>query len=271
MSFDVKPDDIGSVCVVGLGQIGGSLAFSLSKKGFKVFGISRKKETVEKALKLGIIHDGGNDLNILRNSDFDVVFLAVHLSLYKEIMEVMRGFRGILSDVGSVKRGFALLCQDFGFNFAGSHPIAGTEKSGIDSASPELFEGKICIVSGWSSDEAKNKVSKIWEIVGCRVIFMSPEEHDRTLAFISHLPHVIAFSVLNSIPDIPFMGGSLSDITRVAKSPPEMWVDIFLENSDMVEFALQTFINELHKFRVLINEKNREKILQYILNAKKKI
>ena len=269
MSADAK--EIKRICVIGLGQIGGSLAFSLSKKGFEVFGISRSRDTVKKAKEKGIISDGGTDLSEVEKLDFDVVFLAVHLSLYRDVMEKIRGFRGILSDVGSVKRSFANLCDEFGFEFAGSHPIAGTEKSGIDSASDELFEGKVCVISGWSSDRAKEKISHIWEVIGSRVIYMSPEEHDRTLAFISHLPHVIAFSVLRALPRISFMGGSLSDITRVARSPAEMWADIFTENSDMLVFALQTFISEIEKFKISIKEKNREKLLQYILDAKKNI
>lgn len=261
------------ICIIGLGQIGGSLALSLRKKGNYIYGISRRKETIEYAVQNGIIDDGDTKI---KKTDFDVIFLAVHLGLYEDYMKKLKGFSGILSDVGSVKRIFFSIAKRGGFRFAGSHPIAGTEKSGITSADEKLFDGKFCIVSGWSDTQAKNEICDIWKSVGAKVVFMSPQKHDEFVCAISHLPHVIAFSLVNStykirkrFPNI--FGGSFKDITRVVQSPEEMWTDILVYNSDLVLKYAENYLTEIKKFLGMIRTKQKHKILKYIISAKKRL
>lgn len=265
-----------TVCVIGLGQIGGSLAWALSEKKNRVIGISRRKETVEKAEKMGIISKGFTEITKEALKESDIVILSTHLGLYSEILKKIRGFEGVVSDVGSVKSKFAKICEKYRFRFAGAHPIAGTEKSGLESANPQMFENKICIISGWSDETSKRIISQIWKDVGSKVIYLEPDEHDELLAFLSHLPHAIAFSVVQAsfkarMKNKEVMGGSFKDITRVVASPAEMWADIFAENSKFVSKSISRFISEIKKIQKLIMSKDREKILRYILESKEKI
>lgn len=262
------------ICVIGLGQIGGSLASALKRKGKYVYAISRREKTIEHAIKEGIVDDG--DTEMREPIDFDVVFLAVHLSLYENYMKRLSGFSGILSDVGSVKRTFYELARRNVSRFVGCHPVAGTEKSGVLASDPEIFKDKYCIIAGWSDEGSKKTIASLWSEIGARVVFMSPKAHDRLLSAISHLPHVIAFSVVNSTYGVrkkhkEIFGGSYRDITRVAASPAEMWADILVSNSDYVAQHIRMQINEMKKLMLMIKGKRRDRVLKYILNVKKKL
>ncbi|MCS7212672.1 MAG: prephenate dehydrogenase [Candidatus Calescibacterium sp.] len=266
------------VCIIGLGQIGGSLALALRKNKKFVYGISRNKDTIDYAVSKGIISDGSSDIN-LKNFDkenFDIIFLAVHLGLYEHYIKKLKGFGGILSDVGSVKRVFYRLSKQNGFRFVGCHPIAGTQMSGIESADSNLFLDKYCIISGWSDENSKDVISNLWKEVGAKISFMSPKNHDKFVSAISHLPHIIAFSIVNSTYSIRknnsgIFGGSFKDIIRVAESPAEMWADIFLYNSDFVVKQTEKQLAEMKKLIHMIKNKQRNKILKYILKTKQKI
>jgi len=264
------------ICVIGLGQIGGSLASGLRQSGEWVYGISKKKETVDYAIRNNIIDDGATEINLREIDNFDVIFLAVHLGLYEEYIKRLRQFSGILSDVGSVKRTFYTLSKKSGIRFVGCHPIAGTEKSGITSADPNIFKGKYCIISGWSDKSSKEVVEGLWKKIGAETICMSPKYHDKLLCAISHLPHIIAFTLVNSTYGIrkgykEIFGGSFRDITRVAQSPAQMWVDIFLQNSDYIIKQTEKQLAEMQKILMMIKNKQKNKILKYIMKSKEKI
>ncbi len=270
-------DDIRVVCVIGLGQIGGSLAWGLKlnqKHKLKVIGISRREDTIKYAVENGIIDDGGTDLRLAHQAD--ISFICVHLGLYEDVMKKIKGFDGILSDVGSTKRTFERLCRKHRFRFCGSHPIAGTEKSGVEHASPSLFKDKVCVISGWSDQVSKNTVSYVWELVGAKIVKVHPKEHDKILAYVSHLPHIIAFATLRCVNNNAgkvqkFFGGSFQDITRVAKSPAQMWADILIDNGDFSYKSASEFLAEIKKILRLIKAKDRNKLLKYIERAKKVI
>lgn len=264
------------ICIIGLGQIGGSLAYSLKKNGNYVYGISRKKETLDYAIQNQIIDDGSTEVNPTKTQDFEIIFLSVHLSLYEDYMKKIRGFSGILSDVGSVKRIFYTLSKKNRFRFVGCHPIAGTEKSGITAWDPNLFSGKYCIISGWSDNTSKDVIDNLWGKIGSKTIFMSPQAHDKLLAAVSHLPHVIAFTLVSSTYSVrkrhkEIFGGSFRDITRVAQSPEQMWTDIFLYNSDFIIKETEKQLAQMKKFITMIKQKRKDKILKYILKSKEKI
>lgn len=264
------------ICVVGLGQIGGSLAWAIKREGHFVYGISRRRETIDYAIKNGIVDSGDTSIANLNRYVFDVVFLAVHLGLYKEYVRVFRGFQGILSDVGSVKRIFYNLAKRNVERFVGCHPIAGTEMSGIEHADPDIFREKYCIISGWSDKVSRDIIADLWRSIGANVVFMSAHKHDRFVSAVSHLPHVVSFSLVNatyhirrSCPQI--FGGSYKDITRVARSSEEMWSDIFVFNSDYVVQQIQKQIKEMKKLMLMIKSKQKSRILKYISKTKSRV
>lgn len=242
--------------IIGLGQIGGSLAWGLKKRGFYVKGISRSPETVEKAKEMEIANFVSNNLEDVKGSD--VIVICTHISAYRVIIEKLRYIEAIFTDVGSVQRPFHRVCSEFGIKeFVGGHPIAGTEKIGVLSANPNLFVGKICILTGRRFEE----IEKMWESVGAKVIYMSPEEHDKALGYVSHLPHVIAFSVLRTVKDPKVAGGSFMDITRITESPVEMWTDILMENADFVSEIIDEFVENVRELQDALQDKDRLRIL----------
>jgi len=273
---------IKNICIIGLGQLGGSISANLIKKNYYIIGISKKESTIKKAIEKEIINEGYTKLKKEILAKSDLVIIATHLGLYEKILNFLHkiNYSGIVSDVGSVKRSFHNICKKYNLKFVGAHPIAGTEKSGIESSDPKLFENKICIISGWSDEKSKKIVSEIWREIGSKVIFMSPKEHDKILAFTSHLPHVIAFSVAKTLEKVRsenkekktetyIAGGSLKDITRVVQSPTEMWVDIFTQNSENISHAVKIFQEQVSYLLKLILSNDKGKIKKYIKSAKK--
>ncbi len=262
------------VCVIGLGQIGGSLAWRLTKQGYSVLGISRNESTIRYAEKMGIVMRGSKKIEEAVKAE--VVILAVHIGLYNKLVDdiVNAGFHGILSDVGSVKRVFCNIARNYRLRFCGAHPMAGTEKSGIKNANPEIFEEAICVISGWSDNRAKKKVAELWRSTGAKILYLAPEKHDKVVAYTSHLPHIIAFSLVNVVSQIGrykvISGGSYRDITRVAQSPPEMWADILIANADMVEKSALKLIREMEKIFNTMKNKDRLKLIKYISDAREK-
>ncbi len=273
---------IKNICIIGLGQLGGSISANLIKKNYYIIGISKKESTIKKAIEKGIINEGYTKLKKEILAKSDLVIIATHLGLYNKILNFLHkiNYSGIVSDVGSVKISFHDICKKHNLKFVGAHPIAGTEKSGIESSDPKLFENKVCIISGWSDEKSKKIVSEIWREIGSKVMFMPPKEHDKILAFISHLPHVIAFSAVKTLEKVRnekkdkktktyIAGGSLKDITRVVQSPTEMWVDIFIQNSINISHAVKIFQKQVSYLLKLILSKDRKKIKKYIESAKK--
>jgi prephenate dehydrogenase len=274
--------EIKNVCIIGLGQLGGSIAANLIKKNYYIIGISKKESTIKKAKEKGIINEGYTKLKKEILAKSDLVIIATHLGLYEKILRFLHKIKysGIVSDVGSVKKNFYDACKKYNLKFVGAHPIAGTEKSGIESSDPKLFENKVCIISGWSDEQSKKIVSEIWRKIGSKIVVIPPEEHDKLLAFTSHLPHVIAFSAVKTLEKLRteknekktktyIAGGSLKDITRVAQSPTEMWVDIFTQNSKNISDAVKTFQKQVSHLLKLILSKDRKKIKKYIESSKK--
>jgi prephenate dehydrogenase len=165
-----------------------------------------------------------------------------------------------ITDVGSVKAGVvSRLGAILGGRFIGSHPMAGSEQSGLNAARANLFEGAVCIITPTekSLPDATRAVRKLWECVGCRVVEMAPEEHDERVARVSHLPHAVAAALVNAIslrlPDVSSIaGGGYRDTTRIAAGPAAMWREILLENRQGLLAGLEDFSAMLDKMKELI-------------------
>ena len=251
------------VALLGIGLIGSSLSHAMHRRGLagSIVGHARTAETRATALKLGLI-DQAYDSAADAARDADLIIMCAPVgacgALAKEIGSVLRP-GAILTDVGSVKGAVVRDCEPHvpnGVHFIPGHPIAGTEQSGPAAGFATLFDGRWCLLTPLpgSDPEAIEKLKIFWEACGSKVDTMTPEHHDMVLAITSHLPHLIAYNVVNTaahlerVTDsevIKFSAGGFRDFTRIAASDPTMWRDVFLNNKDAVLEMLGRFTEDL--------------------------
>ena len=256
-------DKFSKVTFIGFGLINSSLAhvFKLKTLAKETTAFSRSKETREKIKNLNIV-DNVDD-NIRESvKDSDLIVLGVPVGAMESIVCEIAPFLKsgtIITDVGSVKKHLIdsilpILPSDV--FFVPGHPIAGTEKSGPEAGFAELFNGRWCILTPNknTSQVALEKVKFIWEQAGMQIATMDAEYHDRVLAITSHIPHLVAFSIVGTVTEledqlktevIKYSAGGFRDFTRIAASDPIMWRDVFLNNSEAVLEMLGRFIEDL--------------------------
>lgn len=260
------------ITIIGVGLIGSSLALALRKNGYKgtITGLGRREETLKMAKELEIIDDYST-VHADGVKDADLVVLASSVALFEQIVMNIKDHLkdgAIVTDVGSVKgdvlRSLTPLIPD-NVKFVAGHPIAGRECSGVKCATDDLFENAKCIITpdAGTDEDALGQVKELWELTGARIIIMPAEEHDLTFAAVSHLPHVVAYSLINAILDIDgkilrYGGGGLRDFTRIALSSPEMWRDICAHNRNDVLKTLKTFSSSLSRMINFVEESNWE-------------
>jgi prephenate dehydrogenase len=273
------------VCIVGLGQMGGSLALALRKKNkplkncYHITGIERRKETLDAVLKLKAADETSLSLQSARDADIVVICTPVDtiVSLYEQLSKIV-GKNTIITDAGSVKYSVEKgirdsFKQNAGASFIGSHPMAGKEKNGIFSADADMFKNTNVVITTAVKQSAENAlVSQMWKDAGANIIKMSAKKHDELVAFTSHFPHIMAFS-LNKIykkirkktPQVDMLiAGAFKSMTRVAVSSADIWAPIIVANSKNIEKYLNEFIKELDVFRQSLKDKRkvREEILK---------
>lgn len=277
--------EFGKITIVGLGLIGGSLAFALKRSGSvgEVCGVDVNKDALNYALDNGIIDLGSTDLEY-SVSNSDIVVISTYVSaipgILKQISKVVAEDT-VVTDVGSVKAMVVKNAEDIlhgGTNFVGGHPISGTENSGVQYSRHDLFKGKNCILTPTTrtSGSALEKIKNLWTMADANVIEMDPELHDYVFAFVSHLPHVIAYSLINSFIAeddcedlLRFSGGSLRDYTRIASSSPGMWRDTFSSNKDNILKAISVFKSSLSEMEAAIRNDDRSLLENVIKKAYK--
>jgi prephenate dehydrogenase len=260
--------DFKHIAIIGVGLIGGSLALSLKNKGYKgtITGIGRTEENLIRAQALGML-DNYSTSHVEGVKGADLIVLASSVGHFKKIVTDIReniNKRTIVTDVGSVKTGIIKELEPLmpeGVRFVGGHPIAGKECSGIDGATAELFHSAKCILtpSVNTDRDALDKVIDLWKRIGAETVVMSPEEHDLIFASVSHMPHVVAYGLVNSLLDIDknvlMHGGTgLKDMTRIALSSPELWRDICSYNREDILKALRTFSSSLSRMIELFEQ-----------------
>ena len=244
------PPPIDCLGVVGVGLIGGSFALSLRRAGVvrRVLGFGRTASTLHRAVELGVIDEAAGSLAGLARCD--LVLLATPVGQLPGVMQALSRHlspRALVTDGGSTKRD-VIDCARASLGaalprFVPAHPIAGAEKSGPDAARAGLFEGRPVVLTPIreTAADAEDRVHALWQATGARVMRMEAEAHDRALAATSHLPHVLAFAMMNALAERPeaeamleLTGGGFRDFTRIAASSPEMWRDICVSNRDLL-------------------------------------
>ncbi len=259
--------------IIGVGLLGGSLALSARDRGLvgHITGFGRNADTLRRAQDKGVLDDWSSSLSEAVQ-DADLVVLCSPVGTFLSRLEEMKtalkpGCH--VTDVGSVKGDLVRQMEEGmpeGVAFIGGHPIAGSELSGLDAAYKELFEGARCIVTPTehTSGDAGKKIIELWTALGMEVICMDPFEHDRVLGAVSHLPHVVAYALMNAVADVKtpnydsvlgFSGGGLRDITRIASGDPVMWRDIALANREQVLALIDEFEGALAELKGLIERR----------------
>jgi len=276
------------VCIIGCGLIGSSIARGIKKNRLatKVVSSNRSNSTNKKVIRLKIVNEASSDTKkIVKGSD--LIIIASPLSSYKNIiLKIKSSLKNgaILTDVGSVKKNAISLIEKNitkNVSWISSHPIAGTEESGPESGSSHLFKNKWCILT--PSKQSNNKdvklLEKFWKKLGSRVDVMNAKQHDYILSITSHMPHLIAYNIVDTTLKIKkkkdrnivkYSAGGLRDFTRIAASNPIMWRDIFVQNKENTSKMIDKFIKNLIHLKKAIKNKN-EKKLEKIFKKTKKI
>jgi prephenate dehydrogenase len=273
------------LCIIGTGLIGGSLARALRAADYcrEVVGCSRNPEHLQQAVKLGVIDRFETDP--ARAVDgADMVLVAVPLGAMEPVFRMLRGHLpagAAITDVGSAKasvieaarRGFGELPAAF----VPGHPIAGTEQSGVAASFPELFRDRRVILTPveQTSAEATARVRAMWEVAGAVVDEMDPAHHDTVLAATSHLPHVLAFALVDSLTRLGesdeifrYAAGGFRDFTRIASSDPVMWRDICLANGDAILQMIDRFSGDLQQLADAVRQHDGETLQTVFASAK---
>jgi prephenate dehydrogenase len=246
------------VSIIGLGLLGGSLARAMKAHGLagRITGCGRRADRLKYALDNGIADAVDTD-PVRASRDADLVVISTPVTNIPEIILSLRGVLKpgtIITDMGSTKTEIVRIAEEFledGVQFVGGHPMAGSEDFGVESSIATLFENSLCVLTSSSRTDihALQRLQNLWETLHCRVMILTPEEHDLLVAAASHLPHIVAVSLARCVEGLsadhekvlPLLAGGFRDTTRVASGSPEVWRDICIENRHPIGSMLDRF------------------------------
>ncbi len=265
------------VVIIGTGLIGGSLGLDLRKKHLaaEVIGLSRRKGNANLAKKNGAIDSVALSLDVVK--DADLVILAAPVDAIVDLAaKIANNLKKdcIVIDVGSSKEKIVSKLDALIPNFIGCHPLAGSEKRGAANLKAGIFRGSICVITPTPKTAKKTlkKIKLLWQKLGAAVVILSAKKHDQILAFSSHLPHAVAFSLIGSIPDqfLSLSSGGLKDTTRIAASDANLWSQIFLSNRGNLLAAFSSFQIKLDALKLVLKNKNKKLLTKILESAAKK-
>jgi prephenate dehydrogenase len=261
--------------LIGCGLMGGSFALALKRAGLvkRVVGYSKSPSTTERARQMGVI-DVEAPSALLAVSGADIVLLAVPVTATEATFKAIKHLVNpgmLIMDVGSTKRDVVdaarRVLRDHIGSFVPCHPIAGKEVSGVEYADPDLYVGKQVILTPIERTQVAqlDKANALWEALGCKVLKMSPDAHDAAFAAVSHLPHLIAFALINGIAGqeqgrdyLSLAGPGFRDFTRIAASDPKIWRDILMTNRNELLAQTKIFREALSAMEAAIEGGNAE-------------
>ena len=263
------------VAIIGVGLIGGSLGLAIKKKGLArlVIGVSRHKATLVLAKKCRAIDLGSQDINVVKDADLVILATPVHkiLQIAQALSHIVKP-ECVVTDVGSTKKEIVLKLHKLFSRYVGSHPLAGSEKRGMANARGHIFQNSLCILTPLKSTHKQSlqKIVRLWKILGAKVVYVPPALHDHILSFVSHLPHVVAFSLVETVPRpyLRFAASGLRDTTRIAASDNRLWEDIILSNKNNVLKAIDLFQKNLTAIKSAVKKENRKSLGRILKKAK---
>jgi prephenate dehydrogenase len=267
-----------TVVIAGLGMLGGSLGLALRRLPAppRVLGWARRAETVREAVAAGMIDAGSTDAaTILPQADLTVICLPVRTMVDFAGAHAAQWRRGsAVTDVGSTKRELAAaitpLLASHGVHFVGSHPMAGSEQSGLQHANPDLYRNACVFITpeAGTDRDAARLVEALWRHLGARITVIAPDRHDALVARTSHALHLVAAAAVDAVlrDDQAVLGtaGGFRDVTRIAASSPQMWLEIFQSNRDEVLHALAEFRGELDAAQGLLERRDWAGLEQHL-------
>ena len=275
------------VCIIGCGLIGSSLARAIKKHNLseKIVSSNRSDIVNKKVLELKIVDDSSSDTQKMVK-DSDLIIIATPLSSYENvILKIKNSLKNgmILTDVGSVKERVISLVEKAipkDVSWIPSHPIAGTEESGPEAGFSELFKNRWCILTPSKKAKEKdiNTLKSFWKKIGSKVDIMDAKQHDYILSITSHIPHLVAYNIVNTSINIQeekqsaivkYSAGGLRDFTRIAASNPIMWRDIFIQNKTNTSKEIEKFIANLEDLKNAIENEDGKKLEEIFIKTKK--
>ncbi len=275
-----------NILIIGLGLIGGSVALSLKKEGFKgnIYGYDLNEHRIKKAVELGAVDQGFSNIEKIPWDEIDLVILSTPVKTFIKLAESIKPFlkKGtVVTDVGSVKGELVKKLESIlePAVFVGAHPIAGTEKEGVENAVIGLFKGKKVILTVDRKDIYTEKIKKFWEDLGSEVEIMDPFVHDFVFAAVSHLPHAVAFALVDALIELSkeknidlflYPGAGFKDFTRIAASSPVVWKDIFIENKEQVLHTIDKFIHSMEKLRNYIKNEDEDSLIKILSESRER-
>ena len=275
---------INKITIIGVGLIGGSLALALKERNLAkaVFGYGRDQTRLEEAQKSNVIDAFSTNIKEAID-EANIVVISTPVGTFKDILdqiEPLISSNVIITDVGSTKSDIVNIVNDVlkdnSSCFIPAHPIAGKERSGFEVSDSKLYDGKKVIITPQetNSPESIDVIDQMWKNVGADVDFMSAESHDNLLGMTSHLPHMLAFSLVNYLVDQNpnasiYAGGGFKDFSRIASGDAIMWRDICLQNKNQIMNHLKGYQSTLDDLLEAINDEDSEKLGQLFTTAKK--
>jgi prephenate dehydrogenase len=270
---------LNTVAIVGVGLIGGSIGLAVRERKLAstVVGIGRRAPSLKTAKELGAVT--ATSLNIEQGvTEADIVIVCTPVAeIAGHILQAAAGAPSscLLTDAGSTKRKIIADVEAAAGSdkrFVGSHPLAGSEKAGVEHARADLFNGKVVVVTPTrrTSNGDMQAIADFWSGLGASVLIMTPDAHDRALASTSHLPHLIASAVAAKTAQVdwPVTAGGWRDVTRIAAGDPELWTQILLENREHVLKSLTGFEKTVAAFRAALERGDRRKLHQLLTEGK---
>ena len=253
------------IIIVGLGLIGGSIAKTLStSSSYQILALDSNKNSINNALDNQSIHGSLSSLDDLRADEYEdsLVIIATPPAVTADVLRSLNFLFNssiTITDTTSTKSFLNNILQEFNFpnNVIFSHPVAGSHLSGESNSTPELFNGKFTILSHHNSVLPLHidRVANLWSALGSKITVLDPDLHDQIFAYSSHLPHVVAYALLNTLQKVDeddlsvFSGGGLGEFLRLVSSSPEMWTDIFLTNQKNISIAIDGLVRNLVTFK----------------------
>jgi len=268
------------VAIIGAGFMGGSLALALKEKFplIKLYAFARSKKSLLKLKKAAIFDQVSTDLEeIVRGKD--LIVLSTPVSAIIDLLSKMAPVlvkKTLLIDMGSTKSGICVKAEEilpYPSNFTGCHPLCGSEKQGIQYSRPDLYRGALCICVGRGKSSVQLRIAKLWQTLGSDPVWMTAERHDRILAAVSHLPHLLSFALsgVTDKKDAGYAATGFRDMTRLACSSPELWADIFLSNRGNLLSSLKKMIRTLEDYCSVLKSNDRKKLKSMLEQSKRKM
>ncbi len=276
-----------SVLIIGMGLIGSSIARVIKEKNIseKIYAVDNNKKTINITKDLNLVDEAYEGLDNI-SFQFEVIFICTPLSSYKNIFKLLNNFikaPTLVTDVGSTKvsviNDFKSVNNNNNILFLPAHPIAGLEKSGPEHGFAKLFNNRYCIITPIKSDDKFiDAISNIWKSFGMTVEIMNAEHHDRVLAMTSHIPQLIAYSVVGTATDlesqmkdevIKYSAAGFRDFTRLAGSDPIMWRDVYEKNKEAVLEMLDRFSEDLLTYKKAIRNNDLKFLEEKFYKSKK--